>query len=95
METGIFVKRLKVCFSGRVQGVGFRFTTERIAARFPVTGYVRNLPDGQVELVAEGEEEILHAFLKSIEGEMAAFIQQGKAQWQECEGTFKRFGITY
>ena len=41
-------------FSGHVQGVGFRYTTRSVASRFAVTGYVRNLPDGRVELVAEG-----------------------------------------
>ena len=47
--------RRRVYFSGRVQGVGFRFTCQSLARGFEVAGYVRNLPDGRVELVAEGE----------------------------------------
>ena len=45
-------KRMQIFFSGTVQGVGFRFTAERLARRFPVTGFVRNLEDGRVEVVA-------------------------------------------
>ena len=46
----------RVLYSGRVQGVGFRYTTQALAAGHPIAGYVRNLPTGEVELVAEGEE---------------------------------------
>lgn len=68
--------RRRVLFSGRVQGVGFRFTVATIAQRFPVSGTVRNLPDGSVELIEEGkpavlddfEREIQRAFLDNIEG---------------------------
>jgi len=50
-------------FHGRVQGVGFRYTTLRLAGRFRVTGSVRNLPAGTVELVAQGESDELSRFL--------------------------------
>jgi acylphosphatase len=53
-------------FTGRVQGVGFRWTTERIARRFPVTGFVRNLVSGQVELVVCGEMESVEALILAI-----------------------------
>src|SRR5471030_2081507 len=49
-------RRMKVFYSGRVQGVGFRYTARTVAAGFEITGYVRNLPDGRVELVAEGDD---------------------------------------
>ena len=62
-------------FSGRVQGVGFRYTAERIAKGFKVRGYVRNLPDGRVELVMEGEPSTLDAFLQAIRSEMGGKIQ--------------------
>ena len=52
-------RQVHAFFSGTVQGVGFRYTAERLARRYPLTGYVRNLPDGRVELLAEGEEESL------------------------------------
>jgi len=49
-------KRVQVIYKGMVQGVGFRFTAEALARRFDVTGYAKNLTDGNVEVVAEGEE---------------------------------------
>ena len=52
-------ERRRVVYTGRVHGVGFRFTARRIAGKVPVTGYVRNLPDGRVELLAEGEPKTI------------------------------------
>ena len=68
-------ERRRVYFSGRVQGVGFRYTAERIAKGFKVRGYVRNLPDGRVELVMECEPSTLDAFLQAIRSEMGGKIQ--------------------
>lgn len=59
-------ERRRVYYSGRVQGVGFRFTSERLAREFAISGYVRNLDDGRVELVADGETTELQSFLDSI-----------------------------
>ena len=66
--------RRRVYFSGRVQGVGFRFTCQSLARGFEVAGYVRNLPDGRVELVAEGEPAELDDFLTAIRLEMGPYI---------------------
>ncbi|GAB4150915.1 MAG: acylphosphatase [Planctomycetaceae bacterium] len=57
---------LKIIYSGRVQGVGFRYTTARIARRYPVTGYVKNLADGTVELVVCGSQSAVQSFLDEI-----------------------------
>ena len=69
---------MKVCkrvlYAGQVQGVGFRYTTRGLAGGYAVTGFVRNLPDGQVELVAEGEAEELDRFLDALGKEMAEYI---------------------
>ena len=63
-------------FSGRVQGVGFRYTVQALAKSFPsLRGYVRNLPDGRVELVAEGDEAEIARLLKRIEEKMKGFIK--------------------
>jgi acylphosphatase len=65
-----------VRYSGQVQGVGFRYTAQRLAENFAVTGYVRNLPNGDVELVAEGSAGQVQAFLDSIAARMGTYIQQ-------------------
>ena len=56
----------KIIFSGRVQGVGFRYQTKEIALGFDIIGSVRNLPDGTVELIVEGEKEEVREFLHEI-----------------------------
>ena len=68
-------KTLQVFYEGRVQGVGFRYTARRVAAGFDVAGYVRNLADGRVELVASGEAEEVDGFLEAVrESELAGHI---------------------
>ncbi len=64
----------RVVYSGRVQGVGFRYTTKGLAAGSPVAGYVRNLPTGEVELLAEGEADPVEAFLAAVARRMAGYI---------------------
>jgi len=64
----------RVIFHGRVQGVGFRYTTHRIARGFAVTGFVRNLADGTVELVACGGGSELQRFLDAVKSEFAGNI---------------------
>lgn len=68
--------RRRVRFSGRVQGVGFRFTCRSLARGFEVAGHVRNLPDGRVELVMEGELAELDRFLAAIRLEMGDFVSE-------------------
>ncbi len=66
----------QVFFEGRVQGVGFRFTTKQIAKEFDVTGWVRNLTDGRVELQAQGDSEEVAAFIQEIrDSSLAHHIQ--------------------
>ena len=68
------VMRQRVVFQGRVQGVGFRYTTASIARRYPVVGFVRNLPDGSVELLAEADRLVLEQFLSDVASEFAGHI---------------------
>ncbi len=66
----------QVFYEGRVQGVGFRYSVRQIAAGFDVTGWVRNLPDGRVELLATGEPAEVTAFLQAIrDSELAGFTR--------------------
>jgi len=69
------MERFTATYSGFVQGVGFRFTARRMASGFPIGGHVRNLPDGTVELVAEGELSEIERFLAAIEDRMSGHIQ--------------------
>ena len=69
------IERRRVHYTGRVQGVGFRFTCHRIAQGYDVGGYVRNLPDGRVEVVVEGGTAALDAFLQSVRDELDHHIR--------------------
>jgi acylphosphatase len=70
----------RVLYSGHVQGVGFRYTAQSLAAGYPVAGYVRNLPSGDVELVAEGEASAVEAFLAAVAQRMAGYISETTVQ---------------
>ena len=85
--------RQTVHYSGRVQGVGFRYTTEAIAARFAVTGFVRNLSDGRVELVIEGEPAVLEALHQAVTNAMDANIREASVATAPATGEFSGFRI--
>ena len=86
--------RMQVLYSGQVQGVGFRYTARSVAVGFDVTGTVRNLPDGRVELIAEGAREELEAFRRAIrEAGLEHFIGNEAVTWSEGTGGFSGFEI--
>jgi acylphosphatase len=70
----------RVLYSGRVQGVGFRATARAVAGRYPVAGYVRNLPSGEVELVAEGEPGAVEDYLSELAREMEGYVEGVRVQ---------------
>ena len=87
-------QRLHIYYSGRVQGVGFRYTVKSVATGFDVTGVVRNLPDGRVEMVAEGGRAELDEFLKAVEdSEVGGFIRRADATWADARNEFHGFEI--
>jgi acylphosphatase len=88
-------KQIRVYYTGRVQGVGFRFTTEDIAGDLGVAGWIKNLGDGRVEVVAEAKEEVLKEFLERINGYFSRYIQDVDIKWLEASGEFKEFGIRF
>ena len=87
------LERREVHFSGQVQGVGFRFTTREIARGFVVRGYVQNLPDGRVLLVAEGEGQELDAFVAALRGRMEEYIDDVQVESPRPTGEFTSFDI--
>lgn len=70
------VQHATIHFSGHVQGVGFRYTTRQIAQEFEVAGFVRNLPDGRVEVEVEGASGEIAAFVAAIEERMHGYIRK-------------------
>ena len=85
---------MQVLYSGQVQGVGFRYTVKSVAAGFDVTGTVRNLAGGGVELVAEGTRDELEGFRQAIrESGLEHFIRHEAVTWQEAMDEFRGFEI--
>ena len=87
-------RRMTVLYSGRVQGVGFRYTAKTVSTGFEVNGIIRNLSDGRVELLVEGTLAELEAFRLAIrESGLSGFIHDEKVAWTEPVGEFKGFEI--
>ena len=87
-------RQLRVIYSGQVQGVGFRYSVRTVAAGFDVSGVVRNLPGGQVELVAEGVQDELEAFRRTIrEYGLDHFVRDEDVSWSAATGAFRGFEI--
>jgi acylphosphatase len=87
-------QRLIVLYSGRVQGVGFRYTAKTVATGFDITGTVRNLADGRVELIAEGQRPELDAFRDALrDAGLAGFIRDEKVDWSDAKNEFRGFEI--
>lgn len=85
---------MRIFYSGAVQGVGFRYATKTVAAGFEVTGTVRNLPDGRVELVAEGARDELEAFREAIrDAGLAGFIRDENVAWSDAQNELHGFEI--
>ena len=82
--------------SGYVQGVGFRFFVRDQAASRGIKGWVKNLSDGTVEIVAEGEKEILEGFINKVKkGPMFGRVSELITEWIEPTKAFKNFSITF
>lgn len=87
------LERRTVLYSGTVQGVGFRWTTERVLADVVVSGYVRNLPDGRVELVVEGEPSQTEAAVERVRRALGSYIRDEAQERGAATGEFRGFGI--
>lgn len=87
------VFHLKCWFEGHVQGVGFRYTTSRIAREFEVNGQVENLSDGRVLLEAEGSESEVRAFQAEVADQMESFIRESEIRTEQRAPRFQGFQI--
>lgn len=88
------MERLEVVVTGRVQGVNFRYYTQRESERLGLRGYVLNRQDGSVEVVAEGERAALEALLAWLHrGPTAARVEQLTPHWAQPAGGFARFEV--
>ncbi len=86
-------QRREVYYSGRVQGVGFRYTVRALASGFAVSGYVRNLADGRVHLLVEGERNEVANFVRAVQKEMQRYISSIQEMAGPASGRFDSFDI--
>jgi acylphosphatase len=89
------LERRQVRYTGRVQGVGFRFTAHQIAQSYAVTGFVKNRSDGRVEIVVEGMPEELDRFLAEIAEAMSDKIHQAEVHTSHATEEFPSFEVAY
>jgi len=88
-------RRVHIYYSGMVQGVGFRFAAESIASDLGLTGWVKNLADGRVEVTAEGDEASLNELLSKIKKRMAHYINGSAVEWGGATGEFSAFEVVF
>jgi acylphosphatase len=87
--------RLTVYFAGQVQGIGFRYTAQNLALRYNVHGFVRNLPDGRVEMVMEGPPDEMNHLVDALRQKMTGYIRNVDLQENSATGEFSRFSIKH
>ena len=89
------IEQREIYYSGRVQGIGFRYTARAIAAGHRLTGFVRNLPDGRVHLIVEGVPDEVQVFIESLETEMGGYIKDAQVSVRPATGRFQGFEIRF
>lgn len=87
--------RTEAYFSGQVQGVGFRYSTRRVAQDYQVTGIVKNLLGGRVQVVAEGTATESKRFVEAVESEMSQYVTHVERKASDATGEFQDFDIRY
>ena len=84
-----------IIYSGMVQGIGFRYTVQRLASDLNLAGWVRNLRDGRVEILVEGHKETIEKLCTKIEEHFEGNILEKKINFHPAEGNFKNFQINF
>ena len=82
-----------ILYSGMVQGVGFRYTTQRIAKSLGLQGWVKNLPDGGVEILAQGPKEAIENMIKELGSHFGSYIREKNISFSKPQGQFKDFQV--
>jgi len=85
----------RIIFTGRVQGVGFRFTSYHLANRHKLNGFVRNLPDGTVEMVVQGQSDDIDGCIKDLQDSFAGYIRDTQVEEIPSEAKYTDFKITF
>ena len=88
-------KQLHIFYSGNVQGIGLRYTLRDIASELKVCGWVKNLRDGRVEVVAEAEEDTLNDFLEQVKERFPRYIKETALEWLPASGEFRGFKVVF
>jgi acylphosphatase len=89
------LERRDVLYSGRVQGVGFRYTARQLAGDYEVTGYVRNLADGRVQLVVEGSHAEIDRYMNALADQLPGYIRDVAADVRPATGEFAGFDVRH
>jgi len=89
------MQRVHVFFSGIVQGVGFRFMVQRFAFKLDLKGWVKNLSDGKVEIVVEGEKDKINELISQLKNEFDGSIENVDIEISEPTNEFKSFSIVF
>lgn len=84
-----------IFYSGTVQGVGFRYTVQMFATKQGLNGWVRNLRDGRVEIIVEGEKEDIIALMKAIESRFEGFIREKLVNYNPPTGEYEEFSVRF
>ena len=84
-----------IVFAGRVQGVGFRFTSLRAANRYGLTGRVCNLPNGSVEMIAQGRSDDIDDCIRDIQESFSGYIAETEVEEIGFDSQYKDFKITF
>lgn len=84
-----------IIFKGRVQGVGFRYTTQRAASRYELAGYVKNCPDGTVEALLQGTEPNIQACLDDVKEAFGGYLREINTTEQSVNPRYHDFRIAY
>jgi acylphosphatase len=89
------LRRTEAHFSGHVQGVGFRYSTHRLAREYQVSGFVKNLADGRVQVVVEGSPAESRRFLEAIQSAMSQYVTDVDRRTTDATGEFNGFDIRH